>query len=154
MGQEHKEYTWNLIAKKLTGEASPEELLQLEALLRGNPELHYPMQTMTDCWKSSNPEDQKMAERAFDRHLDRMEDLQIDYLPASASSEDAINNITGGSPSPNVPEGRSTRWKSKRKKTLIVSTFCLLAIAGFFFIHSGPKPPLIGLNQPTPLKTG
>ena len=29
MGKEDKEYTWNLLAKKLTGEASPEELQEL-----------------------------------------------------------------------------------------------------------------------------
>lgn len=80
MGQEHKEYTWHLIAKKLTGEASPEELLELEALLRGNPELHYPMQTISDLWKSSSPEDKRMAERAFSRHLDRMKELNTDFL--------------------------------------------------------------------------
>jgi ferric-dicitrate binding protein FerR (iron transport regulator) len=92
MGQEHKEYTWNLIAKKLTGEASPEELLELEALLRGNPELHYPMQTMTDLWKSSSPEGQRMAERAFDRHLDRMEELHIDFIPVNRSTNTGANN--------------------------------------------------------------
>jgi len=153
MGQEHKEYTWNLIAKKLTGEASPEELQELEALLRGNPELHYPMQTMTDLWKSSNPEDHKMAERAFNRHLDRMEDLQIDYLPASALSQDAINTIIGGGPSIDVPEERSTRWNSSRKKTLIVSALCLLIVTGFLFMRSGSKSPL-ALNQSPALKTG
>ena len=82
MGQEHKEYTWNLIAKKLTGEASAAELMELEILLRNNPELHYPMQTMTDLWRSAGPDEQKMAERAFNRHLDRMEELHIDFFSA------------------------------------------------------------------------
>ncbi|HVW58828.1 MAG TPA: FecR domain-containing protein [Puia sp.] len=83
MGQEHKEYTWNLIAKKLTGEASPEELRELEELLRNNPELHYPMQTISDLWDPTDPRDQQIAEEAFNRHLDRMQDLKIDYLPAA-----------------------------------------------------------------------
>jgi ferric-dicitrate binding protein FerR (iron transport regulator) len=79
MGQEHKEYTWNLVAKKLTGEASPEELRELEELLRNNPELHYPMQAISDLWNHTDPDDQQMAEQAFSRHLDRMHDLKIDY---------------------------------------------------------------------------
>src|SRR5882757_759502 len=87
MGQEHKEYTWNLIAKNLTGEASTEELLELEALLRSNPELYYPMQTMADLWKASGPKEQKMAERAFNRHLDRMEELHIEYMRDDRSIE-------------------------------------------------------------------
>src|SRR5882672_5763856 len=86
MGQEHKEYTWNLIAKKLTGEATPEELRELEELLRNNPELHYPMQTISDLWNPANPIDQQVAEQAFNRHLDRMQDLKIDY-PSTAMAE-------------------------------------------------------------------
>jgi len=85
MGQEHKEYTWNLIAKKLTGEATPEELRELEELLRNNPELHYPMQTISDLWNPTNPIDQQVAEQAFNRHLDRMQDLKIDYMSTAES---------------------------------------------------------------------
>ncbi|MBN9383155.1 MAG: FecR family protein [Chitinophagaceae bacterium] len=83
MGQEHKEYTWNLVAKKLMGEATPEELRELEELLRSNPELHYPMQTISDLWNPVDPRDQQVAEEAFNRHLDRMQDLKINYLPTA-----------------------------------------------------------------------
>lgn len=83
MGEEHKDYTWNLIAKKLTGEASPEELKELEILLRNNPELHYPMQTVSDLWNSSSPIHQKQAEHAFNRHLDRIQTLNLDFDPDS-----------------------------------------------------------------------
>ena len=82
MGQEHKEYTWNLIAKKLMGIATREEMEELELLLRNNPELHYPMQTIMDLWKSYNPDIQREAEQAFNRHLDRMQQLNIDFSSA------------------------------------------------------------------------
>ena len=93
MGKDEKEYTWNLLAKKLTGEASPEELQELAALLRRNPELHYPMQTLIDLWHSGEPSRQAAAESAFDRHLDRMEKLNttsdhpsaMDHAPARRS---------------------------------------------------------------------
>jgi transmembrane sensor len=92
MGKDEKEYTWNLLAKKLTGEASPEELQELEMLLRRNPELHYPMQTLIDLWHSGEPSRQAAAESAFNRHLDRMEKLNIndhlvamEYAPARKS---------------------------------------------------------------------
>src|SRR3982074_2092638 len=88
MGQEHKEYTWNLIAKKLSGEASPEELRELERLLRSNPELHYPLQTITDLWSPAAPARRKEAEQAFKRHLDRMQDLGIDFTPPAPPSEE------------------------------------------------------------------
>lgn len=81
MGKEHKEHTWNLIAKKLAGEASPAELQELEVLLRSNPELHYPVQTIADLWEHTSPDDKMQAEEAFNRHLDRIDHLNIDYSP-------------------------------------------------------------------------
>src|SRR6187402_1743143 len=87
MGHEDKEYTWNLIARKLMGEASPEELLELEDLLRNNPGLHYPMQTIADLWDPASPQERQAAEEAFSRHLDRMEDLKIDYHSTSTAPD-------------------------------------------------------------------
>jgi transmembrane sensor len=81
MGKEHKEHSWNLIAKKLAGEASPTELQELEGLLRSNPELHYPVQTIADLWEHTSPDDKANAEEAFNRHLDRIDRLNIDYSP-------------------------------------------------------------------------
>ena len=87
MGQEHKEYTWNLIARKLSGEATPEELRELEHLLRCNPELHYSVQTVTDLWNPTDTHDQQVAEEAFNRHVERMRDLHIDFQAAADEQE-------------------------------------------------------------------
>jgi|SRR6185312_14457032 len=79
MGQEQKEYTWQLVARMLAGEATRQELKELEHLLRSNPDLHYPLQIVTGLWRQSGPEEQKKAEEAFSKHLDRMAALQIGY---------------------------------------------------------------------------
>ncbi|HUB60196.1 MAG TPA: FecR domain-containing protein [Puia sp.] len=79
MGQEDKQVIWNLIAKKLAGEASPEEIRELERLLKNDPELHYPMQTISDMWNSTVNPDKEAAEAAFSRHLERMQEQQIDF---------------------------------------------------------------------------
>jgi transmembrane sensor len=112
MGQEHKEYTWNLIAKKLAGEASLEELKELERLLRNNPELHYPMQTVTDLWNPSSPTDQQEVEKAFNRHMDRMQELNLDL---DSGSETAID------PYPFT----TNKKRSRRKALLLASALCL-----------------------------
>src|SRR6516165_1771660 len=75
-----QEHIWNLIAKKLSGEASEEDLRDLEALLRNNPELHYPTQTIADLWNSQGPNNPKEALDAFDRHINRMQSLGIDFV--------------------------------------------------------------------------
>jgi transmembrane sensor len=71
---------WNLIAKKLSEEASEPELKELEKLLRENPELHYPVQTIMDLWKSDLHFDQHVAHEAFRRHIQRMKELKIDFI--------------------------------------------------------------------------
>ncbi len=155
MGQEHKEYTWNLIAKNLSGEASAEELLELEALLRSNPELYYPMQTIADLWKASSPDDQKIAERAFSRHLDRMQELNTDFIRTDRKAEPGTDNSNENSlpsadpeqstESQTIADLRIAGHTSRRRKILLASAFCLLVITGIlFFTLYGPATPAAG----------
>jgi transmembrane sensor len=74
-----EDFVWNLIAKKLSGEASDEELRGLEKLLRENPDLHYPVQTIVDLWTSDLKFDQHEAHDAFIKHVERMKQLKIDF---------------------------------------------------------------------------
>jgi len=74
---------WELASKKLAGESSPEELLELEQLLRLNPDLHYPLQHINDIWQlpSRLPKD---AEDAFHRHTERMKAVGINWEQETA----------------------------------------------------------------------
>jgi ferric-dicitrate binding protein FerR (iron transport regulator) len=76
-----QEQIWNLVAKKLSGEASDEELRELETMLRSNPELHYPMQTITDLWHSNQSINRNIEEahKAFDKHIERMQSLNVNF---------------------------------------------------------------------------
>ncbi|GGB11644.1 FecR family protein [Puia dinghuensis] len=133
MGKEHKEHTWNLIAKKLAGEATSTELKELEDLLRNNPELHYPVQTIADLWQHASPADQKQAEEAFDRHLDRIGRLNIEYIPA-----------------PTDEPGQKPALRRRRKALLLAPA--LLLLAGIIILVNRPKPqpaPVVA-QQPTP----
>src|SRR5258708_168751 len=118
MGQEQKEHTWDLIAKKLAREATPGELKELEDLLRTHPELYYPLQAVADFWRSSTPGDLEKAERAFNRHLDRIKEQGIELNPT-------------------VPEdpgqGHDSRH-GRRSKTVLVSTLSLLVVLTGLFI--------------------
>src|SRR5664279_3749711 len=81
---------WNLIAKKLSGESSEGETKELELLLRENPDLHYPVQTIMDLWKSNTRVDQHAADEAFTRHIERMEELKVDYM--RQPEEESLDN--------------------------------------------------------------
>jgi transmembrane sensor len=74
-----EDHFWTLIAKKLSGEANEAELTDFEKLLRENPDLHYPLQAITDLWFSDlqfNPQD---VQEALNKHIQRMKDLEIDF---------------------------------------------------------------------------
>ena len=118
MGQEQKEHTWDLIAKKLAREATPDELKELEDLLRAHPELYYPLQTIADFWKSSNPGDLEKAEQAFDRHLDRIKELGIGFTPT-------VSEFPG--------QNHDTRYR-RRSKTVLVTTISLLVVLIGLFV--------------------
>jgi ferric-dicitrate binding protein FerR (iron transport regulator) len=122
MGKEHKEYTWSLIAKKLAGEATPEELKELELLLRNNPGLHYPVQTVADLWEHTSPVDKKQAEEAFNRHLDRMEKLNIPYPPPAEI--------------PESPSRRTTFWR----RALAVVPALAVVFGGIWYLTRPAHP--------------
>jgi len=136
MGKEHKEHTWNLIAKKLSGEATPAELQELEELLRNNPELHYPVQTIADLWEQTSPVDKKQAEEAFNRHLDRIDHLNIDYTPTLTV----------------VTDERPVRRPLRRKALILAPAALALLGAVFLFTRSANHPGEIAATtlQSTP----
>lgn len=129
MGQEQKEYTWQLVAKMLAGEATHEELVELEQLLRGNPDLHYPLQIITSIWRASSPEDQKKAEEAFSRHLDRMTSLHIDYEK-------------GAVPAVGRPESSRSRKRRLFVATGVGSAAAVAVFAGLFLFRTNSVPPV------------
>lgn len=48
-------HIWILIGKKLSGEATPEELRELDELLQQNGAERYPVYLLEEIWKSQNP---------------------------------------------------------------------------------------------------
>jgi transmembrane sensor len=127
----NQEYAWNLIAKKLAGEASQEELQQLEVLLRNDPGLHYPLQIITDLWKHDRHNIKQTADHAFARHIARMSAMNIDF------DEEKLN----------VSENNFLLAKKKSKNKRIVwggSSIFILIIAFFgvkyFVVNSDKKP--------------
>ena len=118
---------WELIAKKLSGEADAQELAKLEELLRENPDMHYPMQTVADLWHHATP-DTEDAQQAFANHANRMKAMGIDIEPAEASIFD--------NPVP----------VNKKKYLLFSLSAVAIAIFGFYF-HSFVNSPAPALTK-------
>src|SRR4051812_9869023 len=63
---------WNLFAKKLAGEALPEELKELEQLMRDNPDWLYPAEHIQQLWQHPKETDSYESELAFEIHLNKL----------------------------------------------------------------------------------
>ena len=63
---------WILIAKQLTGEATAEELLELQKLLQKYPDTTYTTQILSELLKPAEQKDAGESENAFTRHHQRM----------------------------------------------------------------------------------
>ncbi|HEV2482944.1 MAG TPA: ABC transporter permease, partial [Puia sp.] len=80
---------WILMARKLSGEATAEELAELARFQQEHPEMTYSFQVLSDCWHSQQQgsaaaKEAEEADDAFERHLTRMA-LRDVTAPAAGS---------------------------------------------------------------------
>ncbi|HJV19743.1 MAG TPA: FecR family protein [Sediminibacterium sp.] len=73
----NQEQLWVLLSKKLTGEASAEELAELELLISENPEWQYAVQNLEDLWQKQPVYDSAVSEDAFLLHMNRLAEMNI-----------------------------------------------------------------------------
>lgn len=68
----NEEKFWVLFSKKLSGEASREELHFLEEMIIEHPEWQYAIQNLQDIWQHQPEQDKSLEEDAYMLHLHRM----------------------------------------------------------------------------------
>jgi transmembrane sensor len=113
---------WNLLAKKIAGEASQEELHQLESLLKLNPAWAYQAEHIQGLWRSSK-ENKEESELAFEQHLQRMKE-------------------TGSDLQAQVPFKSGIKHNKIRTFAYSVAAIILFLIAGFIWLGSHKKNSL------------
>lgn len=74
-----QEIFWILLSKKLSGEASPEELVLLENLILEHPEWQYAIQNLEELWKQQPKNDSSAGEDAYMLHLQRMQEMNVPF---------------------------------------------------------------------------
>ncbi|HEY6899606.1 MAG TPA: ABC transporter permease [Puia sp.] len=84
-----KDRIWHLMARKLSGEATEEEIKELEQWQQQHPEMTYSLQMLSDLWKSLPENDQSGADAAFNRHLTRMTIKDLSATPAAPTPQPA-----------------------------------------------------------------
>ena len=129
---------WHILGKKLTGEASEEELNDLEELLCHHPELHYPIQHIIELWQLGKKTDHQEAIQALQRHLLRIADQhgEIVYEDEKDPEDAALtyeNNLS-------VQRPRTIPWRKAAKITIYIAAASLIAIAFLFFLQNSSSP--------------
>jgi ferric-dicitrate binding protein FerR (iron transport regulator) len=137
------EEIWNLIAKKLSGEANPDELLELEKALRLDPDLHYSLQAIQDVWESNPGVEPGYIGKAFEKHERRLRSVAPDYPdPGSAS------------PAP-YPFSEKSRYRLMRP-VLIVTGLLVLFLGIYYAVQPHSKPAETSrkeINRPSEVST-
>jgi transmembrane sensor len=120
---------WHLFSRKLTNEASPEELHALHQLQEDNPTLFHEMEAIENLWNSETQEDTDYLEATYHLHFEKMKKLGIE--PKHIDDSEVYNG-----------QESSSFFTPQRKKT--IAMFCLFAVAAvtFFFI----KKPTAGVH--------
>ena len=121
---------WNLIAKKLAGEASSDELKELGNMLRMDPDLHYSLEALHDMWNKQPEQDPGQAKTAFEKHLARMHALEIDMGRMDLTS--TVETFP-------VSPSRFPYWKT----ISFAVTGLLLSFLGFYYFSSRNPVPAI-----------
>ncbi|HEY6081931.1 MAG TPA: FecR domain-containing protein [Chitinophagaceae bacterium] len=122
---------WRLMARKLSGEATAEELAELNGLMRNYPESQYTYEVLESVWKK---EMEPMREAANDFATERMPEGE--------------NAVTGETPIPEAvrlpwEEAAYTRVDKLRRVRNILAMACLAGIAGlvfYFYPHPASSP--------------
>jgi transmembrane sensor len=136
-----KEKIWELIAKKLAGEASLSELKELEDMMRKEPDMHYPLQTISDLWHHK-PIDEEDPYEAFDRHMARLGQMGIAFGEVARNKEESFEELFGNNQPPPLKK-RILRY------SLITLLVGFILFAGYHFSFPS-KSPTIELAQVIP----
>ena len=67
------EHVWQLITRKITGEATPQERYELLQLQYRRPELRYYMYFLSEWWSMAEKQGKEEAEKAFNKVLLQLE---------------------------------------------------------------------------------
>lgn len=90
-----EEKYWLLLSKKITGEATAEELLQLEELFTSNPEWQANMETLQEFWNSTPvnaaPANTQRSNDAYLAHINRLKEKVADFETTDADAAIKLN---------------------------------------------------------------
>ena len=91
----HEQRISLLISLKLSGEATPEELKELETLLKNNSELLERVESIKKVWEQLGRRSTGLAEGSFEKHLHRLnnEIFEANFLSPTSSDVEKVSPV-------------------------------------------------------------
>jgi transmembrane sensor len=130
------EHIWILMARKLSGEASQEELQELDQLLRQDPHVNYSKEILHDIWRMQPDYDSQYAENKYKNLVQQIKNRGIDE-GKFIQDDHFING----------EEKLNSDKKSRKTFFAIGSVTLLLIAAGIFFFYSDKKVSQINAGE-------
>jgi transmembrane sensor len=130
MNQNSAEHIWILMARKFSGEASAEELEELEQLLRTEPHINYSEEFLHDFWRSTPTVDSRYAETKYRNLVQQIKNLGADGGKFSDEDDHVITD-EGSS-------GNNNKKKQVWRIGMAVFALICISVAGLIFYNDVP----------------
>jgi ferric-dicitrate binding protein FerR (iron transport regulator) len=130
---------WILLSKKLSNEASFEELHELQSILLSNPDLHHKAEMLTEMWEQGSINNIAGSEAAYMRHMMKLKDeFFVEEYSEVANSDDTIFEAK--------PGFFRTLFLNKRLTVFSALTFIILT-TGVIYLFSQKRGTKFPVDQ-------
>lgn len=118
---------WKLLSKKLSNEASPEELQELQIILLNNPDLHHQADMLGEMWMQEAKQNNIGSEAAYVRHI---MNNKKDFFTEENHNEVSIEEF----------EEKPSFLKRRKLTLLSFVAFIMIATGAIYFFTQKTKP--------------
>jgi len=130
---------WILLSKKLSNEASFEELQELQSILLSNPDLHHKAEMLTEMWEQESINISAGSEAAYMRHvMKHKKDFFVEENPTETESND---------PGFKKEHGYFRTLLSKKKLTIFSFLTLLVLTTGAIYLFTQKKAGKLPAEQ-------
>jgi ferric-dicitrate binding protein FerR (iron transport regulator) len=117
---------WTLLSKKLSNEASPSELQELQVILLNNPELHHHADMLTEMWQQDAKNNSIGSEAAYVRHI---MNNKGDFFTEEAHEEIAVTEV----------EEKLSFFKRRKLTVFSFVALIMIATSAIYFLTQKTK---------------
>ena len=129
-----KDRIYTILSRKLTGEATPAELSELDDLIKSYPDSHLPAQIVEEFWEAPSEQDADFLEATYYLHLQRLK-----------QKEREVNHPTGDETI--LPSEKKSHKKLIKQLVWLASLIACITLIGVFFYFNNKNTKSLAAVQ-------